>query len=224
MITFRVDVDYAYASRLKSVCRMSLGFPKSQDYLENACVIAEKINVSSVDVKAYWFFTVHTLPNQRLLTLLDSGKHVVGLHVVNDADKEISILQKVVPWEIQYYSVHGTESVLGQVLWGRKLGKKQALIHKGFSLKSIHDYPTYPLDALCFSLDVDKASYQAVQYAKDCYLSIHPEWLFKSNGKNRGPFYNVLIDLLGVPVEDKIQHELACGLDYGYMEDEIHGC
>lgn len=229
MLNLRIDVDYAYSSRIKSVNKILFNFPSSnKNYLKNACVIAEKINASALDVKAYWFFNIKTLPSQHLLSLLDSSRHEIGLHVINDAAKELEILQRFIAHKIKYYSIHGTESLFGQILWGRRPGLKQAFVSVDFCLKSIHSLPCYPLDSLCFSSNVETATKQAKKYAETCVLSLHPEWLFESNNKNRGPFYRVLLNLL--EVSPNIQpntgpeYMAACGCDYGYMEDEIHGC
>ncbi len=87
MIKLRIDVDYPYPSRAKSFLCVALGIKSKngKDYLKNAHVIARMINESSKEVKAYWFFTPYTIPDKKLLDLLNPEKHEVALHVANDA-------------------------------------------------------------------------------------------------------------------------------------------
>src|SRR5512146_3257479 len=96
MIKLRLDVDYPYPSRLKSFLHVTLRIKskKSQDYLRNAQIIARMVNESPQQVKAYWFFTPYTIPNKRLLDLLNPEKHEVGLHVANKPFEEWKTLEK----------------------------------------------------------------------------------------------------------------------------------
>ena len=95
MIKLRIDVDYPYASRAKSFLYVALRIKstKSENYLENARVIAQMINESSKNVKAYWFFTPCTIPDNRLLDLLNAERHEVALHVANKPFEEWKALE-----------------------------------------------------------------------------------------------------------------------------------
>ena len=96
MIRLRLDVDYPYPSRANSFLHVALGIKhkKSSNYLKNAHIIARMINESQQEVKAYWFFTPYTIPDKRLLDLLNSEKHEVGLHVVNKPFEEWKATRK----------------------------------------------------------------------------------------------------------------------------------
>jgi hypothetical protein len=95
MIKLRIDVDYPYPSRTKSFLCVALGIKskRGKGYLKNARIIAKMINDSQMEVKAYWFFTPYTIPDERLLDLLNPQKHEVALHVANDATKELKVLR-----------------------------------------------------------------------------------------------------------------------------------
>ena len=85
-----MDVDYPYPSRAKSFLYLAFGIKnrKGKDYLKNARVIAKMVNESPKQVKAYWFFTPYTIPDKRLLDLLNTDKHEVALHVANKPFEE----------------------------------------------------------------------------------------------------------------------------------------
>ena len=76
MIKLRIDVDYPYPSRAKSFLCVALRIKtrNGKDYLKNACVIAKMINESPKEVKAYWFFTPYTIPDKKLLELIEPSK------------------------------------------------------------------------------------------------------------------------------------------------------
>ena len=76
MIKLRIDVDYPYPSRTKSFLCIALGIKSKngKDYLKNARIIAKMINESQKEVMAYWFFTPYTIPDKRLLDLLEPSK------------------------------------------------------------------------------------------------------------------------------------------------------
>jgi len=90
MIKLRIDVDYPYTSRAKSFATVALRRKSTggTDYLRNACIIAQMVNESQKNVKAYWFFTPYTVPDKRLLDLLNPEKHEVALHVVNSPNED----------------------------------------------------------------------------------------------------------------------------------------
>ncbi len=205
MIKLRLDVDYPYPSRAKSFLCVALGIKKrkSKDYLKNARVIAKMINESPKQVMVYWFFTPYTIPDKKLLDLLNPDKHEVALHIANDPYREWKILENETNRTIKYYTIHGTQRLIAQLLWGRKIGQKQAKVPSDFPLKSFHDFTTCSLDTVRYSLGFEGSKKQADEWINQNYvLSIHPEWLFKKGGKNpRGPFYDVLRSILEVDKE-----------------------
>jgi hypothetical protein len=203
MIKLRMDVDYPYPSRAKSFLYLALGIKnrKSKDYLKNARVIAKMVNESPKQVKAYWFFTPYTIPDKRLLDLLNTDKHEVALHVANKPFEEWKILENQTNRTVTYYTIHGTKRLFARLLWGRKLRESQAKIPSDLPLKSFHDFPTFGLDTERYTLGLDRAKETAEEWIKQKYvLSIHPEWLFQS-GNHRGPFYDVLKSILEVDKE-----------------------
>jgi hypothetical protein len=84
------------------------------------------VNESQKNVKAYWFFTPYTVPDKRLLDLLNPEKHEVALHVVNRPNEECKALEKKTGRTVKYYSIHGTENRIAQLIWGRH-GKSQVV-------------------------------------------------------------------------------------------------
>ena len=186
MIRLRVDVDYAYPSRAKSILKMVFGIKKhSHDYLKNSEIIAKMINESPKEVMTYWFFTPYTIPNQKLLELLKPDRHEIALHVAKNPYQEWMILENVTGRKVNYYTVHGTEHLLNQLLWHRKLGEKQVKIPSDFPLKSFHNFPSYSLDFGFINTN--------------CVLSLHPDWLFKRSKNGRGPTFDILSNLLHSP-------------------------
>ena len=117
MIKLRLDVDYPYPSRTKSFLYVALRIKrkKSSDYLRNAHIIARMINESKQEVRAYWFFTPYTVPDERLLDLLNPEKHEVALHVVNKPFEEWKQLEKETNRKVQYYTVHGTKRLFTKI-------------------------------------------------------------------------------------------------------------
>ena len=203
MIKIRLDVDYAYPSRWKSFLYTALKRKTKRNYLKNSKIIARMINESSIEVKAYWFFTPFTLPDAEMLELLNSDKHEIALHVAVNAYEELKTLEKISNTQVKYYTVHGTERLLGKIIWHRKLSQAKASIPKNFPLKSFYDFPTLPLDRICH----DKSTEEALKIAYDSIeksevLLIHPDWLFQSGKMNhRGPYYEVLKEILNVDYE-----------------------
>ena len=198
MIKLRIDVDYPYPSRTKSFLCIALGVKnrKSKNYLKNARVIAKMVNESPRDVRAYWFFTPYTIPDKKLLDLLHVDRHEVALHVANKPYEEWKVLENETNRTVKYYTIHGTERLFARLLWGRKLRESQAKIPSDFPLKSFHDFTTYSIDAIRYDLGLDGAKKTAEEWINQEYvLAIHPEWLFQQ-GKSRGPFYDVLKNIL----------------------------
>lgn len=200
MITLRIDVDYPYPSRFKSFLSTGLNLKICKGYLKNSKIIAKMINETQREIKAYWFFTPHTLPDRELLELLRSDKHEVALHVANNPYAELELLEKTIGREVNYYTVHGTARLLARLMWKRKLWEDKAPIPTDFPLKSFYVFPTLGLDLLCYSNSMARA----VEMAEDSItrgevLHIHPEWLFQRGKINRrGPYYAVLKSILGV--------------------------
>jgi hypothetical protein len=200
MIKIRIDVDYAYPSRWKSFLYTALKRKTKRGYLKNSKIIAKMVNESPVEVKTYWFFTPFTLPDAEMLELLNSDKHEIALHVAVDAEKELRNLEKATGTQVKYYTVHGTERLLGKIIWRRKLSQAKAAIPEGFPLKSFYDFPTCPLDRVCHehpTKEALKRAYESIE--KGEVLLIHPDWLFQRGRLNhRGPYYEHLKELLNV--------------------------
>jgi hypothetical protein len=200
-IKLRLDVDYPYPSRSKSFLYLSLGIKNGndKDYLRNAHVIAKMINESPKAVAAYWFFTPYTIPDKKLLELLNPERHEVALHVATDPYREWKILENETDRTVQYYTIHGTSRLFAQLLWGRKIGQKQATIPPDFPLKCFQDeqdFRTYSLDRIRFQVGFEKAKGEVEAWIRQGFIvSMHPEWLF-NKGSRRGPFYDVLKALL----------------------------
>jgi hypothetical protein len=199
-IKIRIDVDYPYASRARSILAVALGIKnkKSRRYLINARIIARMINESPKNVHAYWFFTPYTIPDQQLLELLNPERHEVALHVATKPYEEWKSLEKQTQRNIKYYTIHGTNHVLMRLLWGRKLGERRAKIPSDFPLKSFHDFETFSLDAIRYDHGFEDSKKVFEEWVKKGFvISIHPEWLFQV-GSRRGPFYDVLKAALAV--------------------------
>lgn len=204
MIKFRIDVDYPYPSRVRSFIYTALNPEAGRDYLKNSKILARMLNESKEEVKAYWFFTLKTAPDEELLLMLNTERHEVALHVVNHPNAEMKALEKATGRQIRYYTIHGTSHLLGRLLW-KRLKTKAPVIPQDFPLQSFHKIPTFVLDGYCYANGTSKA----VEAAKDKIaqgqvLEVHPDWLFKRGTINhRGPYYEVLRRLLNVDEEFK---------------------
>ncbi len=207
MIELRIDVDYPYASRIKSFLYVAFRIKnsKSRGYLKLSRIIAQMVNESPKQVKVYWFFTPYTIPDQGMLELLNPEKHEVALHVATNPFKEWKTLEKKTDCKIQYYTIHGTQRVLARLLWGRKLDQARAPIPQDFPLKSFHDRPE-----LTMSLDRDRYlnGYEVlVKQTQDwieqgVIMTLHPDWLFRPSKKTkRGPTYDILKTMLEVDID-----------------------
>jgi hypothetical protein len=203
MIKLRIDVDYPYPSRVKSFLYVALRIKKrkSHDYLKNARIIAKMINESPKEVMAYWFFTPYTIPDKKLLDLLNPDRHEVALHVATDPYREWKTLENETYRKVNYYTIHGTKSLRAQLLWGRKLGEEQAKIPSDFPLKLFPINPTLSLDYIVHERGLEGAKDALNRWAdKECVWAVHPDWLFRK-GRNRGPFYQSFKSLLEVDKE-----------------------
>jgi hypothetical protein len=201
-IKIRIDVDYPYpSSRTRSFLYVALGIKRKGglSYLRNARDIAEMINKSPKKVRAYWFFTPYTIPDQKLLNLLNPERHEVSLHIATNAEKEWKRLEKETGRNIKYYTFHGTSSPFAQILWRRKLGQGQAEVPNDFPLKNFHNFKTTSLDRRVFEAK-DTVNEEVQKWIKEgTVIAIHPEWLYVSGEKNRrGPVCEILKLLLGV--------------------------
>ena len=202
MIKLRIDVDYAYPSRLKSFFYTALSIRVTKDYLKNAKIIARMINESPEAVKAYWFFTSKTVPDRELLGMLGREKHEVALHIVNYPYDELKLLEKATGRKLNYYTIHGTARLFGRVIW-KRWSAEAPEIPKKFPLVSFHKFPFVGLDWFCNT----RGSAEAFQIAKksiaeEKVLHIHPVWLFQRGKTNRrGPFYSTFRRLLNVDSE-----------------------
>jgi hypothetical protein len=201
----RIDVDYAYPSRLKSFFFTAIGKKGGKSYLKNSKIIAQMINESKKNVKAYWFFTPTTMPDAELLGMLNENKHEVALHVATNPYKELIQLEQATKRHVTYYTVHGTERLLARLMWRRKLSEARAPIPAGFPLHSFYVYPTVSIDRLCYANPFTRVM-QTVDESivKGDVLHVHPEWLLQQGTINhRGPYYDVLKTILGVDEELK---------------------
>ncbi len=201
MIKLRLDVDYPYPSRAKSFLYVALRIKskRGSNYLKNARVIARMIDESKVEAKAFWFFTPYTVPDQRLLKLLEPEKNEVALHVANKPYEELKTLEQETNRKVEYYTIHGTERLFAKLIWGRGF-KSQATIPADFPLTSFHKFNNISLDRECFLRGYETTvKFSRDWIHSDAVLSIHPEWLFEQNKKTkRGPYYDVLKTLLEV--------------------------
>jgi hypothetical protein len=202
LINIRIDVDYPYSSRLRSFVNVALGVRVSGNYLKNAKIIAKMINESKKNVKARWFFTAKTIPDEKLLRLLDNSKHEIGLHVVNDPNNELRLLEEAAGRKINYYTIHGTARLIARIMW-KRWKSKAPKIPSDFPLGSFHQYPTFGLDGLCHIYNSEEAFDKAKNYIrKGQILYFHPIWLFQRGKLNhRGPFYEALKKILEVDKE-----------------------
>jgi hypothetical protein len=206
LVILRLDVDYPYPSRNKSLLLAFLGITVKSGYVKNAKIIAKMINESDRNIKAYWFFTPKTIPDKQLRELLDNPKHEIGLHIANKAQKELKKLEAITGKTIQYYTIHGTQRLLGQIIWKRKPGQTKAPVPDDFPLKSFYEYPNDGNPVLSIGLDwfcnaepekVDEVVERAIKTGG--ILHSHPEWLFNRGKLNhRGPFYSKLKEILRV--------------------------
>jgi len=202
MIKLRIDVDYAYPSRLKSFFHTASNISVGKEYLKNSKIIARIINESPEEVRATWFFTPKTIPDEELLSMLVTEKHEVALHIANNPYEELHLLEKATGRKLRYYTTHGTARLLARVIWKRWTVKTPE-IPKNFPLESFYQFPTLALDWLCYAND----SAKAVRIAKESItagkvLHIHPEWLFQKGTINhRGPFYAAFRRILKVDEE-----------------------
>jgi len=192
----RIDVDYPYPSRIRNVLYTTVGIRTRKQYLKNSKIVAEMINKSSKDVRAYWFFTPKTIPDKELLQLIENPKHEVALHVVNDPYKELRNLEQRTGKKIRYYTIHGTARLLARIMWRRK--SKAPKIPEDFPLQSFHRFPTTGIDSLCYLYPAEQAKLMtedAIRNGNVIYF--HPIWLFQRGKMNRrGPFYHVLKGIL----------------------------
>jgi hypothetical protein len=202
MIKLRIDVDYAYTSRLRSFFHTASNIKLGKDYLKNSKIIARMINESPEEVRATWFFTPKTIPDEELLSMLVTEKHEVALHIANNPFEELNLLEKATGRKLRYYTTHGTARLLARVIWKRWTVKTPE-IPKNFPLKSFYQFPVLGLDWLCYAND----SAKAVRIARKSItagkvLHIHPEWLFQKGTINpRGPFYEAFKRILNVDKE-----------------------
>jgi hypothetical protein len=197
MIRIRIDVDYPYTSRIRSFVYTTLNLRAGKDYLKNSKIVAKMINHSKREIKAYWFFTLKTIPDNELLTLIDNQKHEVALHIVNDPEQELRLLEQKTGKRINYYTIHGTARFLARVMW-KRWRSKAPKIPADFPLQSFHQFPTTGIDSICYVHGPE----EALRLIKDSIragdvIYFHPIWLFQRGTMNhRGPCGNVLERIL----------------------------
>jgi hypothetical protein len=198
LIKLRIDVDYLYPSRMRSFINTISNIRIGRDSFKNSKILAQMINDSPEEVKAFWFFTTHTIPDGDLLRLIDNPKHVVALHVVKDAAKELSQLEKATSKQVDYYTIHGTARLFGRVLWRRNIRDPVPKIPQEFQPQSFHQLPTLPVDKMCYACSTEETVKTAEKYvARGEVLEVHPDWLFQRGLMNhRGPCYETLKTIL----------------------------
>jgi hypothetical protein len=205
MIKLRIDVDYPYPSRTKSFLYVALRIKNKngENYLRNARSIARMINESPREVRGFWFFTPYTIPDKRLLELLNPERHEVAVHVANKSIEEWKNLEKATGRPVKFFSIHGTQRLFAKLLWGRKLNQTQAIIPTDFPLEDFHKLTTMSIDRERYKLGLDKTVKCVEEWIEHgVVLSFHPEWLFEKTEKNqRGPVYDVLKIVLKVDSE-----------------------
>jgi hypothetical protein len=196
---FSFDVDYPYPSRPLSFLSVLTGLHPKYNYLRNAKIIAKIINQSQKQIKAYWFFTPHTIPDKELLSILfdkplPTITHEIGVHVINNFHSETSTLEKATNTKIRFYTIHGTEHLLSQLLWHRKHGQKTITLTKDDNYSNFSDYPTISLDVYTYHEPQKNVILDAKTAIENGWvLHAHPEWLFNTGTINhRGRFYEVL--------------------------------
>ncbi len=199
MIRIRIDVDYPYASRIRSFMYTAFGIRTSKEYLKNSKIIARMINESKKEVKAYWFFTPKTIPDQDLLKLVDNPKHEVALHIVENPCVELRNLEQKTGKKANFYTIHGTARVLARIMW-KRFKSKAPEIPSDFPLQSFHQFSTTGIDNLCYLYPNEKVKEIVEEnIRKGDVVYFHPIWLFQRGKMNhRGPFYEVLKWILDV--------------------------
>jgi hypothetical protein len=204
VIKFRIDVDYPYPSRVRSFIHTALNAKAGRDYLKNSKILARMLNETPLEVKAYWFFTQKTFPDEELLLMLNPERHEIALHVVNHPNEEMKALEKATGKHIRYYTIHGTSRLLGRLLW-KRLKTKSPVIPQAFPLQSFHKVPTFVLDGFCYTNSTLSAVKKTEsKIAQGQILEVHPDWLFQRGTINhRGPYYEVLRRVLNVDTEFK---------------------
>jgi len=197
LIKIRIDVDYPYPSRIRSFVYTALNLWAGSDYLKNSKTAARMINDARREVKAYWFFTPKTIPDEEMLSLIDNPKHEVALHVVKDPDKELKLLENRTGKKINYYTIHGTARLLARLMW-RRWRSKAPKIPVDFPLQSFHQFSTIGIDSVCYLHPADDALEIIEQrILEGDVIYFHPIWLFQRGTINhRGPCSNVLERIL----------------------------
>ncbi len=202
LIRFRIDVDYAYPSRTRGFIHTALNIRISKNYLKNAKIIAKMINESSKELKAYWFFTLKTIPDNEILKLLDNNRHEIALHIVKNPYREWKQLESATGQKIKYYNIHGTARLIARIMWKRwKINRPK--IPLKYPLESFYQFPAKGLDRICYRYTAKQAGKIAEEHIEKGYvLHIHPVWLFQRGKMNqRGPFYITLRRILDVDKE-----------------------
>jgi hypothetical protein len=199
LIKLRIDVDYAYPSRIRSFIHTALNMQTSKDYLKNAKIIAKMINESPKKVKAYWFFTPKTVPDEEMLKLLDNNKHEIALHIVKNPYSEWKQIENATRKKINYYTIHGTARLLARIMW-KRWKTNRPKIPLEYPLQSFYQFPAKGLDIISYHHTPEQSGKIAEDYiGKNYVLHVHPVWLFQRGKINqRGPFYETLRRILEV--------------------------
>ena len=67
---------------------------KVETTLKTQKSLLRMINESQKQVMAYWFFTPYTIPDKKLLSLLNPERHEVALHVATDPYQRMENFRK----------------------------------------------------------------------------------------------------------------------------------
>src|SRR4051812_48197679 len=117
-LIIRIDVDRPYGR--KPIARHVLSrissdwyFPRvdALGYLAELETILRTLN--SLDAPSYIFFRKCTYPSERVMQVIDEGRHTIGLHLENSRSKETFrhekvALEQAIGRQITAFSKHGS--------------------------------------------------------------------------------------------------------------------
>ena len=193
MIVLRIDVDYAYNNRVKSFLSAFLRAKLGGGYLENSKTIAKMVNASPNSVKCFWFFTVASLPDREMLSLINNSRHIVCLHAVEDVYGEYKVLVKHLtkfsfPIVSCLFNQHGIKRFPMNIIWH----KMRIGLRNSKSLTYFSNDGTLGLDTLCYEVGQKKA----LEAIGENIIYVHPDWLFQNGLLNRRGRYFEVLELL----------------------------
>ncbi len=204
-VIIRIDVDRAYGKKSKvkqllSRIASDFYFPKIQvlGYLSDLATILEALNEHKV--RAYVFVRKCTLPSISILKQIQSGRHILGLHLENSRSfetfqEELVFLETYLGRKVFAFSKHGSGvhrygrrhhppyKPEHYIEWGKKMGMK-LFFGNGensewvdFIDQQLHIFPAaYWLEP--YWRDVSKYNYQWLSreaHKRDIILLLHPD-------------------------------------------------